>query len=56
MHCKNRKYHRGIGTSPFNAVFGRDAHNGLEIVNIPPVYKGKIYTTKDLFKHLNGNC
>ena len=55
QHQKNRKYHRGIGTSPFNAVFGREAYNGLEIVNIPAENKKKINTIQDLFNVFTGN-
>ena len=44
MHIKNRKPYRGIGTSPFNALFGRDAFNGLEFINIPKENKEKIKT------------
>ena len=41
MHQKNRKFHRGLGTSPFNALFGIEAYNGLEIINIPAESKKK---------------
>jgi hypothetical protein len=30
MNQKNRKYHTGIKTTPFNAVFGKEAYNGLD--------------------------
>ena len=33
QHQKNRKFHRGIQTSPYNALFGSEAFNGLEMVN-----------------------
>ncbi|CAF1140798.1 unnamed protein product, partial [Brachionus calyciflorus] len=49
QHQKNRKFHRGIGTSPFNAVFGKEAYNGLEISNLPADNKKKIKTINDLF-------
>ena len=55
MHQKNRKFHRGLGTSPFNALFGKEAYNGLEIVNIPAESKKKIKTIKDLYHVLTGN-
>ena len=30
QHQKNRKFHRGINTSPINALFGRESYDGLE--------------------------
>ena len=54
MHQKNRKFNRGIGTSPFNALFGKEAYNGLEIVNLPPESKQKIKTLKDLYNTFTG--
>ena len=30
QHQKNRKFHRGINTSPYNALFGRESYDGLE--------------------------
>lgn len=30
QHQKNRKYHSGIKTTPYNMMFGHEAYNGLE--------------------------
>ena len=49
QHQKNRKFHRGIGMSPFKAIFGYDAYNGLENVNITDQQKAGISTAKELF-------
>jgi hypothetical protein len=56
MHQKNRKYHKGIGTSPYNALFGKEAYNGLELINLPATAKEKIKNIKDLYNVLLGMC
>jgi len=53
-HQKNRSYHTGIKTTPYNALFGKEAYNGLEITNLPPETKKKIKTVKDLYSVLSG--
>ena len=45
QHQKNRN----IGTSPFQALFGSAAYNGLEFLNLPRESKNKIKTASDLF-------
>jgi len=47
-HQKNRKYHTGIKITPFNAVFGKEAYNGLEITNLLAEIKKDVKTIKDL--------
>jgi hypothetical protein len=54
MHQKNRKFHKGIGTSPYNALFGKEAYNGLELINLPATAKEKIKNIKDLYNVLLG--
>jgi len=54
QYIKNRKHHRGIGTSPYNALFGKEAYNGLEIVQLPNESKKKIKTVKELLTILTG--
>ena len=50
QHQKNRKFHRGIQTSPYNALFGSEAFNGLEMVNgLSQQQKKGIKITKELF-------
>ena len=49
MHQKNRKYHTGIKTTPFNAVFGKEVYNGLEITNLSTEIKKDVKTIKDLY-------
>lgn len=53
QYIKNRKYNKGIGTSPYNALFGREAYNGLEILNLPS--GDKVDTLTDLYNKLSGN-
>ncbi len=50
MHQKKRKYHTGIKTTPFNAVFGKEAYNGLEITNLSTEIKKDVKTIKDLYR------
>ncbi len=54
MHQKNRKYHTGIKTTPFNAIFGKEACNGLEITNLSAEIKKDVKTIKDLYRVLSG--
>ena len=56
QHQKNRKHHRGIGMSPFKAMFGHDAYNGLENVNVSDEQKTSISTAKELFALLGIYC
>ena len=49
QHQKNRKFIENIGTSPFQALFGSAAYNGLEFLNLPRESKEKIKTASDLF-------
>ena len=44
----------GIGTSPYNALFGKEAYNGLELINLPATAKEKIKNIKDLYNVLLG--
>jgi hypothetical protein len=53
MHQKNRKYHTGIKTTPFNAVFGKEAYNGLEITNLSAEIKKDVKTIKYLYRVLS---
>ena len=34
QYIKNRKFNKGIGMSSYQAVFGKEAYNGLEIINL----------------------
>ncbi len=54
QHQKNRKYHSGIKTTPYNMMFGHEAYNGLEITNLPRESKEKIKTIKDLYAIFTG--
>ena len=54
MHQKNRKFHSGIQTTPYNALFGKEAYNGLEFLNLPKESKEKVKTIKDLYSLLSG--
>ena len=50
QHQKNRKHNKGINSTPYNAVFGHEAYNGLEMVNqLTDSQKKGIKTVKDLF-------
>ena len=55
QYIKNRKFNKGIGTSAYAAVFGKDAYNGLELINLPDEQKNKIKCVKDLYEQLSGN-
>ena len=48
MHQKNQKYHSGIKITPFNAMFGKEAYNGLECLNLPTESREQVKTVKDL--------
>ena len=40
--------------SPYNALFGEEMYNGLEVFNLPEDEAKKIKTAKDLFELLVG--
>jgi hypothetical protein len=48
------KYHSGIKTTPFNAMFGKEAYNGLECLNLPTESREQVKTVKDLYSVLSG--
>ena len=56
QYIKNRKFNKGIGMSSFQAVFGKEAYNGLEIINLPYENKEKIKSLKDLYENISGMC
>jgi len=52
-HQKNRKYHTGIKSSPYNALFGHEAYNGVEVLtHLSDEQKNGIESLMDLFKAL----
>ena len=53
---KNRKFHRGINTSPYNALFGHEAYNGLEIIkSLSDEQRKGITSARELFSILGEN-
>jgi len=56
QYIKNRKFNKGIGMSSYQAVFGKEAYNGLEIINLPDAQIEKIKSLKDLYNNISGMC
>ena len=51
--CLFRKFNSGNNCTPFFAVYGVEAYNGLEIVSqLTKEQKGRIKTSKQLFQLL----
>ena len=50
-HQKNRKFHSGIKSTPYNALFGHEAYNGLEIfTQFDDEQRANINTLNDLYR------
>jgi len=56
QYIKNRKFNKGIGMSSYQAVFGKEAYNGLELIKLPDSHKEKIKSLKDLYTNISGQC
>ena len=54
QYIKNRKFN--IGMSSYQAVFGKEAYNGLELINLPDSHKEKIKSLKELYANISGQC
>ena len=50
---KNSRFHRGIGRSPYEALFGTKPRNGIKNLNIEKEVTDHIDTEEDLNKILN---
>ena len=50
---KNRSFHRGIGRSPYEAMFGSRQVNGLGDADLPPDVIQKLQSEKDLEELIN---
>ncbi|XP_072395274.1 KRAB-A domain-containing protein 2-like [Diabrotica undecimpunctata] len=50
---KNRSFHRGIGSSPYFAMFGSRQTNSLEHVRLPKDVLDKLQNEEDLEKLIN---
>ena len=56
-HQKNRKFHTGIKSSPYCALFGHEAYNGLEILTqLTEDEKEGINTLNELYRALGKLC
>jgi len=42
--------------SSYQAVFGKEAYNGLELINLPDSHKEKIKSLKELYANISGQC
>ena len=47
--CLIRKFNRGTNSTPFNAVYGHEAYNGLELINQLFTEQKNIKSAKQLF-------
>ncbi len=56
QYIKNRKFNKGIGMSSYQSIFGKEAYNGLELINLPDSHKEKIKSLKELYANISGQC